>query len=126
MPSHTAPSGHFNQDAIRGVRNVLLSAYGSTGEERLYITRSKAAKRRIVNEDEIAPILADFGFQTVFAEDLSFEEQVHLCSRARLHRFESRCRPDEHPVYARRRERVGVETSIRLHQQLLLHVSISC
>ena len=85
MPSHTAPSGHFNQDAIRGVRNVLLSAYGSgePGEERLYITRSKAAKRRIVNEDEIAPIVAGFGFQTVFAEDISFEEQVRLCSRAR-------------------------------------------
>ena len=83
MPSHTAPSGHFNQDAIRGVRNVLLSAYGSTGEERLYITRSKAAKRRIVNEDEITPILTEFGFQTVSAEDLSFEEQVQLSSRAR-------------------------------------------
>jgi len=85
MPSHTAPSGHFNHDAIRSVRNVLLSAYGSRepGEERLYITRSKAAKRRIVNEDEIEPILRRFGFQTVFAEDLSFEEQVQLCSRAR-------------------------------------------
>ncbi|HEU4711474.1 MAG TPA: glycosyltransferase family 61 protein [Pyrinomonadaceae bacterium] len=83
MPSHTAPAGHFNQDAIRSVRNVLLSAYGSNGEERLYITRAKAAKRRIVNEDEIAPILGGFGFQTVSAEDMSFEEQVRLCSRAR-------------------------------------------
>ncbi len=85
LPSHTAPSGHFNEEAIRGVRNVLLSAYGSTdsGEERLYITRAKAAKRRIVNEAEILPVLNSFGFQTIHAEDLSFEQQVRIFSRAR-------------------------------------------
>ncbi|HEU4767545.1 MAG TPA: glycosyltransferase family 61 protein [Pyrinomonadaceae bacterium] len=82
MPSHTAPSGHFNTDAIRGVRNVLLSSYGSNGEERLYITRSKAAKRRLVNENEILPILADFGFQTICTEEMSFDHQVQVCSRA--------------------------------------------
>lgn len=85
MPSHTAPSGHFNDEAIRGVRNVLLSAFGAAepGEERLYITRAKAAKRRIVNEAELGPVLADFGFQTIQAEDLSFEQQVRIFSRAR-------------------------------------------
>jgi len=85
LPSHTAPSGHFNDEAIRGVRNVLLSAYGSAaaGGERLYITRSRAAKRRIVNEDAIATILANFGFQTILAEELSFAEQVQISSRAR-------------------------------------------
>lgn len=83
LPSHTAPPGHFNDEAIHGVRNVLLAAYGSTdGEERLYITRSKAPKRRIVNEDEIDAILKQFGFTTVCMEDLSFAEQVRICSRA--------------------------------------------
>ena len=84
LPSHTAPPGHFNSQAIRGVRNVLLSAYGSKdGEDRLYITRAKAPKRRIVNEAEINPILKEFGFVTVCMEDLSFAEQVRICSRAR-------------------------------------------
>lgn len=84
LPSHTAPSGHFNAAAIRGVRNVLLEAYGSTdGNERLYITRSRATKRRILNEDAITPILNEFGFQTICTEDLSFAEQVRVCSRAR-------------------------------------------
>ncbi len=85
VPSHTAPSGHYNADAIRGVRNVLLSAYGDeTGEgERVYISRSQAGKRRIINETEIAPILSGFGFETVRTEELSFEQQVRVCSRAR-------------------------------------------
>ena len=85
MPSHTAPSGHYNTDAIRGVRNVLLSAYGDgTGEgERLYISRGASGKRKIINEEEIAPILNKFGFETVRTEELSFEQQVRICSRAR-------------------------------------------
>ena len=85
MPSHTAPSGHYNTDAIRGLRSVLLSAYGdrSSKGERLYISRRIAAKRRIINEDEIAPILSRFGFETVRTEELSFEQQVRTLSRAR-------------------------------------------
>ena len=85
MPSHTAPSGHFKDEAIRGVRDVLLSAYGDAGseEKRLYITRSRAGRRRIVNEDEVTSVLRKFGFATICAEDFSFAEQVAICSRAR-------------------------------------------
>ena len=85
MPSHTAPPGHYHAGAIRGVRNTLLAAYGDeTGEgDRLYISRERAGKRRIINEDEILPILSKFGFQTVRMEELSFEQQVRVCSRAR-------------------------------------------
>jgi len=85
IPSHTAPSGHYNADAIRDVRSILLSVYGDqVGEgERLYISRGRAGKRRIINEDEIAAILRGFGFVTVRTEELSFEQQVRTLSRAR-------------------------------------------
>ena len=86
LPTHTAPSGHFNDEVIRGVRDVLLSAYGDLGhqgDERIYISRRQAAKRRIVNEDELHGILQRFGFTSVYAEELSFEQQVRVFSRAR-------------------------------------------
>lgn len=85
MASHTAPSGHFKDEAIRGVRDVLLSAYGDARDssERIYISRRRAGKRRIVNEDDVTSVVRRFGFETIFAEDLSFEEQVRICSRAR-------------------------------------------
>ena len=85
MPSHTAPSGHFKDEAIRGVRDVLLSAYGAARDssERIYISRRRAEKRRIVNEDDVTSIVRKFGFETIFAEELSFAEQVRICSRAR-------------------------------------------
>src|SRR5688500_5276267 len=57
MPSHTAPSGHFKDEAIRGVRDVLLSAYGDARDssERIYISRRRAGKRRTGNEDDVTP-----------------------------------------------------------------------
>ena len=84
MPSHTAPSGHYNEEIIRSVREVLLSAYGDSDRgEKIYISRKQAAKRRIVNEEEVTRVLSRFGFQTIYAEDLSFAQQVQVCSRAR-------------------------------------------
>lgn len=84
LPTHAAPSGHYNADVIRGVRDVLLSAYGDSSDrgERIYISRHSAKKRRIVNEDEVVKILQQFGFQTIRAEELSFEQQVQTFSRA--------------------------------------------
>jgi capsular polysaccharide biosynthesis protein len=82
MPSHTAPSGHYNEEIIRGVRDVLLSSYGDSDQgHKIYISRGSAQKRRIVNEDEVTKLLSKFGFETIRAEDLSFAEQVQICSR---------------------------------------------
>jgi capsular polysaccharide biosynthesis protein len=85
MPTHTAPSGHFRDEVIQGVRRTLLSAFGDSSErgERIYISRRLANKRRIVNEDDLAQILQELDFQLICAEDLSFEDQVKLFSRAR-------------------------------------------
>ncbi|HXQ71734.1 MAG TPA: glycosyltransferase family 61 protein [Pyrinomonadaceae bacterium] len=85
MPTHTAPSGHFRDEAIQGVRRTLLDAFGvsSPGDERIYISRRAAGRRRIANEDELTQIFKNFDFQFIRAEDLSFEEQVKLISRAR-------------------------------------------
>jgi capsular polysaccharide biosynthesis protein len=83
MPSHTAPSGHYNEEIIRGVREVLISAYGASDQgEKIYISRRRAAKRRIVNEEEVTGVLSAFGFRTIYAEELSFAQQVQICSRA--------------------------------------------
>jgi len=86
MPTHTAPSGHYNEEAISGVRRLLLQAYGDADYhgpgERIYISRGRARKRRILNEEAVLDILAEFEFQTIYAEDLSFEQQVKVCSRA--------------------------------------------
>ena len=87
LPTHTAPSGHYNEAIIGGVRDLLRKAYGDLSEtpaaERIYISRTRAPKRRIANESELSSILDEFGFSRFYAEDLSFEQQVRVFSRAR-------------------------------------------
>ncbi|MEP6569268.1 MAG: glycosyltransferase family 61 protein [Acidobacteriota bacterium] len=87
MPTHTAPSGHYSEEAIRGVRALLVKSYGDSdyagAGERIYISRGRAPKRRILNEDGMREVLEQFGFQTIYAEDLSLEQQINTCSRAR-------------------------------------------
>lgn len=87
LPTHVAPSGHYNEKIIRGVREILVNFYGSAPAEeandRVYISRSRAPKRRIANESEVAEVLSEFDFEIVHAEDCSFEEQVRVASGAR-------------------------------------------
>ena len=88
VPMHTAPSGHYDEEILGGVRRLLLDAYGapfSADEgERLYISRGRALKRRIANEDEVATVVRGFGFRVVYAEEHTFEEQVEMASSARF------------------------------------------
>jgi Glycosyltransferase 61 len=86
LPTPVAPSGHFRDDIIKGVRRELLGHFGSdlagTGR-RVYISRERAPKRRIANEAEVRAVLQKFDFETIQAEDLTFEDQVRLLSQAR-------------------------------------------
>jgi capsular polysaccharide biosynthesis protein len=81
-----APSGHFREDVIKGVRRVLLERYGvqQGSARRLYLSRSRAPKRRIVNEADVLELMRSLGFEIVFAEDLTFSDQVNLASTANL------------------------------------------
>ena len=88
VPTHTAPSGHFSEEIIRGVRDLLVNIYDAkTGTKtggRIYISRGRSSRRTIVNEDEVVDLLREYGFLIVYAEDLSFAEQVSLFSDTSL------------------------------------------
>jgi glycosyl transferase family 61 len=87
VPSHTAPSGHHNVALVCGLRQLYTSYYhraeGAPVGERIYISRAKAKRRKIINEGEVAAALAQAGFKTVCLEDYKFEEQVGLMLNAR-------------------------------------------
>ena len=50
----------------------------SVASRKVYLSRANAARRRLLNEEEILPVLKDYGYEVVFAEELSFVEQVKL------------------------------------------------
>ncbi|MDT5157492.1 MAG: hypothetical protein QOH51_1849 [Acidobacteriota bacterium] len=94
MPTHTAPSGNYNEPLMRELRDYVLDACApsdgcglrrreATAGERLYVSRARAPKRKVSNEEEIVGVLSEFGFRVVYFEDYPFEEQVRLAAGAK-------------------------------------------
>ena len=85
VPTHVAPPGHFNDEVIRSVRQLLVDAYGvgDAPADRLYISRSAARRRRVSNEADVLDVLRRFGFRILHAESCPFAEQVRAASASR-------------------------------------------
>jgi hypothetical protein len=84
FPEHAAPSGHFDEAIIRGIRTTLVNRYRgpSTPSKpvRLFVSRALARKRRIVNESAVRDAMRARGFRIIQAEQMSFRDQVSLCA----------------------------------------------
>lgn len=81
------PLGHSEYaatapDVAQNLHKVFTS--NSFKSRRVYISRSLARYRRLVNESDLLPIIKDFGFELIHAENLSFESQVKLFSEAEV------------------------------------------
>jgi len=70
------------------VRRKVFERFGLQADRkptrRIYVSRSRAGMRRLVNEDEVSQMLTQFGCETVHLEGLSFEQQVRLFHDAEL------------------------------------------
>ena len=53
------------------------------GPEKIYVSRNRTPQRRLRNEDEIAGVLTRLGYEIVYPEELSFDEQIARFSGAR-------------------------------------------
>ncbi|WP_345688002.1 glycosyltransferase family 61 protein [Novipirellula caenicola] len=95
IPSHVASCGNVRPPIIHALRKRFLDQIAQCNETdgsspqprridstRIYISRRNAKRRRIENEQDILPILAEHGFATVVAEDLSWLQQLRIFSRA--------------------------------------------
>jgi capsular polysaccharide biosynthesis protein len=81
VPSFPAAPGNVPPWAIQFLRSQLeLSSSGP--QRRIYISRSKAFGRRIVNEQDLWPILERRGFIHVTLEEMKLKEQIGLSSEA--------------------------------------------
>lgn len=83
FPAHLAPTGNYNDEIINKLRSRLTGNCKEVPTLKIYVSRSKASRRKIVNEQKIFPCLSSMGFRTVFCEDLTFEEQVQLFSKVK-------------------------------------------
>jgi hypothetical protein len=79
-------SGYLPRPVSDFLREEIWKGY-KVGEKqpdrRIYISRSKSAKRRILNEAELLPILEKNGFEVVYPEFLTYRDQVQLFYESR-------------------------------------------
>lgn len=67
-------------------RELAFASGGKPPDEtydKIYISRAKAGKRKVVNEAEVARLLKRYGFRIVELENMPLADQIHLFQSAR-------------------------------------------
>jgi capsular polysaccharide biosynthesis protein len=82
VPSMPGPRGFPAPWLCRYLRELLLPRNPPQATRRIYISRRHARGRKILNEDEMLPLLERQGFDIVHAERLSFDQQISLFASA--------------------------------------------
>jgi len=87
VPSFPGHLGWLEPWALQFLRQAFLKpipASSSDYPERIYISRAQARYRRLINEPEVIEFLAQFGFEPIVTESLSFTEQIAVFSHAKI------------------------------------------
>lgn len=90
MPQLKPVMASYNKKALLGLSKLYIDHSRATKNlpinlgERIYLSRSKSSRRKIVNENEVTDILKAYSFNIIHNEDYSFYEQVELYSYAKF------------------------------------------
>jgi len=80
-------SGFLPPAVLKFMRNGIWQGYNVKDEpvkSRIYISRAKASKRRLLQEESILKILEAHNFKIVYAEELTYAQQVQLFYNAEI------------------------------------------
>lgn len=82
VPSFPSAPGNVPPWAIEFFRSEFLSTHAKASAKRLYLSRAYASGRKILNEEEIVPLLSRRGFLRLTLEEMSLADQIALFSQA--------------------------------------------
>lgn len=87
VPSLPGSSGNMPKWVCDFLRRSFLPVSGSVDgkKKRLYVSRVNANNgRSVLNESDVMDLLAPLGFEVIYSENLSFQEQVRYFSQAEV------------------------------------------
>lgn len=76
LPSHTASPGNYNAYYLNKLRYRFLK--NNNPFRKIFISRSQANQRFIINEDEVTTILLAYGFEVHIFENYTLDKQIEL------------------------------------------------
>jgi len=87
IPQNPPFSGVYDSTIFYGLRETFRTVCAQrnntlTAGRRIYVSRSKAARRKVFNETEVTGLLERNGFTTINFEDYSFWQQVAIMKEA--------------------------------------------
>lgn len=84
FPSPIGDTGNFHPENVNKLRKLAESKLelSSSSPKNIYISRAKANRRFVENEQEVTELLANYGFEIIFLEDHPFPDQVKIVSNA--------------------------------------------
>lgn len=80
LPGNTGNPPRWVCEFLR--ENLLKHKADIEPIRRLYISRSKAGRRKVINEEDVLEFLSSFSFTPVYLEEHSLSEQIALLSNA--------------------------------------------
>lgn len=86
IPHYAAPTGNYYDPLMHPLRERyqhLVADRPFTLGDKIYISRSKAPRRKILNEDKLVPVLEKNGYRLAFLEDLPWLDQVAAFVKAK-------------------------------------------
>lgn len=83
----TAPTGNYDPEVISKLVDRLNKHYAKKNPcldlgKRIFVSRKRASRRQLSNEEVIMVILKKFDFRVISFEDYSLEEQWSICQNA--------------------------------------------
>ena len=85
VPSFPGYLDWVEPGTIEFLRQTFLpqvSLAKTSSAQKIYVSRAKAKSRQLVNEAEVARLLASYGFKTIFLEEMSVLEQIAIFANA--------------------------------------------
>ena len=80
--------GAYNEPFLSNMRSLFLKNINvevkKTPFRKIYISRKKATRRKISNEDELVALLDRYEFESVFLEDYEIQDQIKLLQETKI------------------------------------------
>jgi hypothetical protein len=75
------PSDYHRKDLLNSLRLRFTQSKG-VPNRKIYLSRLKSRFRKVLNDKEVSSFLKQFGFETIYNEDHSWEEQINIYANA--------------------------------------------
>lgn len=79
VPYYLAGSGHIHPTKVFEIKQFFVEKIKSSlNKKKVYVSRSRQKARLVVNEKQVIDEVTSLGFEVIYFEDYTFEQQVEL------------------------------------------------